>query len=63
MINIYSTDSAIHGAHDFIHVLQNSAPATPLVTLGNPHTTALGSLSKIFDKATPQGRPPCVVPQ
>ena len=35
-----------------IRSLKNSAPASPLVTLGNSHKKVLRSLKEIFGKAT-----------
>ena len=61
--NISSTDAVIHSTQDLIHAIQNTAPESMLVTLGNSHTEELRDLDKIFDNVTPQGRHPRVVTQ
>ena len=48
-----STDATIHAAHDLIHALNNPAPASPLVKLGNAHKIALRYIAEIFSKVTP----------
>ena len=45
-----STDAPIHDAHNLIHALQNTAPARPLVKLGNAQKEALRYQSGIFGK-------------
>ena len=61
MPNISSTDAAIHAAQDLIRALQNPAPCSSLVTLGNTHNEAMISLEKIFDKSTSPAIPLRVV--
>ena len=52
------TDATIHAAQDLIHAIHNPEPARPLVTLGNTHMEALGSLADIFGKETSPEVPP-----
>ena len=61
MPNISSTDAAIHAAQDLIRALQNPAPCSSLVTLGNTHNKALRNLARIFNKETYPERPPRMV--
>ena len=46
-------DATYHAAQDLIYTLQNPAPASPLVKLGNGHKEALKTLADIFRKANP----------
>ena len=55
------TDDAIHTAQYLIRALKNTAPASPLVTLGNSHKETLISLANIFEKSTLSARLPRVV--
>ena len=57
MPNMSSTDATIHAAQDLIHALQNTEPASPLVTPGNAHKEALISLEETFVKAPPPAVP------
>ena len=58
---ISSIDADIHDEQYLIHALQNPAPASPLVTLGNEHNEKLRYLTNILDKATSPEIPPRVV--
>ena len=57
-----SIDSAIYTTQYLIYTLKNYAPESPIFTLGKHQTEVLIDLDIIFDKATPQVRPPRVVP-
>ena len=41
MTKMSSTDAAIHAVQDLIHAMQNPAPESLLVTLGNAQKDAL----------------------
>ena len=61
MPNMSSNDADIKSVQELIHDLQNPAPSRQLVKLRKSHKEALRSLDRIFNKATPQGRPSRVV--
>ena len=44
MPQMSSTDETFHATQDIIYALQNTAPASPLVKLGNGHKEALSNL-------------------
>ena len=48
MPKMSSTDAKIYVAQDLIHTLQNTAPASQLVKLGNSHMESLISLADIW---------------
>ena len=50
MPKMSSTDSTIHVTQYLIHALENPAPVSPIVTLGNAQKDALKSLADIFGK-------------
>ena len=60
MSQMSSTDANIHSAQDLFYALQNPAPETPLLKLGNLHKEALRTLAEIFRKANPPAVPPRV---
>ena len=53
MPQISSMDANYHAVQDLIYALHNTAPAGPLVKLGNEHKEALKILADIFRKANP----------
>ena len=62
MPKMSSTDADIHAAQDFICGLQNPAPASPLVTVGDTLTSALKKLVGIFNNTNPRDRTTILVP-
>ena len=55
---MYSIDATCHAAQDRIYLLQNPAPASPLVKLVHGHKEVLKILAEIFIKANPPAVPP-----
>ena len=55
-----SMDATYHDKHDLIYTLQNPAPTSPLVKLGNGHKEALKTLAEIFRTLDPPDVPPRV---
>ena len=55
-----SMDATFHSAQDLIYALQNIAPTSPLVTIGNGRKEASRTLEEIFRKANPPGVTPRV---
>ena len=60
MPQMSSMDANYHSAQYLIYSLQNTAPARPLVKLGNGQKEALKTLAEIFRKANPPAVPPRV---
>ena len=57
MPQVSSMDATYHAAQDLIYALQNTAPKSPLVKLGNGKNEALRTLAEISRKATPPAVP------
>ena len=58
MPQMSSTDAKFHSAKELIYALQNPAPSSPIIKLGNLHKEALRTLAEIFIKTTPPLVPP-----
>ena len=56
MPKMSSTDAVIYAVEHLSRALQNTAPATPLVTLGNARKEALRSRATIFEPPSPPGK-------
>ena len=54
MSSVYET---YHSTPDLIHALQNPAPASSLLNLGNGHKESLKTLADIFRKVNPPAEP------
>ena len=52
MPKMSSSDTTFHIAPDLIYILQNLAPAHPLIKLVNGHKEAFRDLEEIFRKKT-----------
>ena len=49
--------ATFHAARDLVYALQNPAPTSPLVKLGNGHKGELSNLVEIFRKSIPPALP------